>query len=77
MWAWFRRDLGSLRELLSVGTSTSQPPVLTPWNGEPLDVVYDENNVSVVARRTWVDVTIGEGSDEHWIFRRDPSVVIP
>ena len=24
-----------------------------------------------------LDVTIGEGSDENWICRRDPSVVVP
>jgi hypothetical protein len=34
--------------------------------------------VSHDADSPWVlDVTIGEGSDENWIYRRDPSVVVP
>jgi hypothetical protein len=76
-----RGDLNSLQVLLSRwdlhGAAAGR---LTPWHGEPLEVARHQNNVW--CRRTadgpWVlDVTIGEGSDENWLYRRDPSVVVP
>ena len=50
---------------------------LAPWRGEPLDLDRHQNNVW--ARRSasdpWaMDVTIGEGNAEEWIYRRDASV---
>ena len=49
-------------------------------SGEPLELARDQNNVwcRVSAGGPWVlDVIIGEGSAERWIYRRDPSVQVP
>ena len=50
---------------------------LIPWRGELL--TNDQNNLWCrVANGPWVlDIAIGEGSDENWIYRRDPSVQVP
>ena len=53
---------------------------LTPWRGEPLEVARHQNNLwcRLTAHGPWVlDVTIGEGSNENWIYRRDPTVQVP
>jgi hypothetical protein len=50
---------------------------LTPWHGEPLRVERHENNLWCrrnPAGRWILDIVISEGSDEAWIYRRDPSV---
>lgn len=53
---------------------------LTRWRGEPLEVARQQNNVwcRLSADGPWVlDVTIGEGSDDNWIYRREPSIQVP
>jgi hypothetical protein len=50
---------------------------LTPWDGEALDASGQQNNVW--CRRTpasaWsLDVTVGEGDERWWVYRRDPSL---
>jgi len=76
-----RSDLSALQTLLpDWDLHVAAAGHLAPWRGEPLEVVRHQNNVW--CRRTadgpWVlDVTIGEGSDEDWIYRRDPSVRVP
>jgi hypothetical protein len=76
-----RRDLGSVHELLTGwDLHVAAAGRLTPWAGEPLEVPRHQNNVW--CRRTpegpWVlDLTVGEGSDEAWVYRRDPSIQLP
>jgi hypothetical protein len=76
-----RRDLGSVHELLTGwDLHVAAAGRLTPWAGEPLEVARHQNNVW--CRRTsegpWVlDLTVGEGSDEAWVYRRDPSIQPP
>ncbi len=53
---------------------------LSPWSGAPLDAALHQNNLW--CRRypggPWqLDVTIGEGDEETWMYRRDPSVRVP
>ncbi|HZM41983.1 MAG TPA: hypothetical protein VFB94_22860 [Acidimicrobiales bacterium] len=76
-----RRDLGSLYALLSGwDLHVAAAGRLTPWHGEPLAVDRHQNNVwcRLALDRPWaLDVTIGEGSDDAWVYRRDPSVRLP
>lgn len=53
---------------------------LTPWHGDPLDAALHQNNVwcRFAPDDPWVlDLTIGDGSDTGWIYRRDTSVQVP
>jgi hypothetical protein len=76
-----RGDLSSLHALLfHWDLHVAAAGRLTPWRGEPLELARHQNNVwcRLAADGPWVlDVTIGEGSDENWIYRRDPSVLVP
>ncbi len=76
-----RRDLDSVHQLLSSwDLHVAAAGRLTPWRGEPLDSTRHQNNIWCRRARDgpWVlDVTVGEGSDDNWIYRRDPSVKIP
>ncbi len=76
-----RRDLGSLHaHLFRWDLHVAAAGQLAPWGGEPLEVAHHQNNVwcRLTADGPWVlDVTIGEGSDTDWIYRRDPSVRVP
>ena len=50
---------------------------LTTWRGEPLDIDRHQNNLwcrPTVGAPWTLDVTISEGSNEKWTYRRDPSV---
>ena len=54
--------------------------VLSPWDGNPLDANRSQNNLW--CRRSpssaWaLDVTVGDGDDHEWIFRRDASIRRP
>lgn len=53
--------------------------VLNPWDGGPLDEAALQNNVW--CRRAggpWAfDVTVGEGDDDAWVYRRDPTLRRP
>ncbi|MDQ6696839.1 MAG: amino acid transporter [Actinomycetota bacterium] len=53
---------------------------LTPWTGEQLDAALHRNNLW--CRRStngpWLlDVTISEGDDDTWVYRRDHRIRIP
>lgn len=53
---------------------------LTQWFGEPLESTRKQNNVW--CRRgpdePWrLDLTIGEGTDREWVYRRDPTLRLP
>jgi lincosamide nucleotidyltransferase A/C/D/E len=52
---------------------------LVPWDGRELSVDAHENNLW--CRQDggpWrLDVTLGEGDDDRWIFRRDRSLALP
>jgi hypothetical protein len=50
---------------------------LRPWDGRALRAARSENNVWAKHRRdgAWcLDITIGEGDDLRWVYRRDPTV---
>ncbi len=53
--------------------------VLAPWDGGPL--IEDRHQNNVWCRRPgqpWqLDVTIGEGDDERWVYRRDRGITRP
>jgi hypothetical protein len=76
-----RADLGSLRALLhDWDLHVAAAGQLRPWAGEPLEPGRNENNLwcRPVASGPWaLDVLVGEGSDDEWIYRRDPTVVVP
>lgn len=51
--------------------------LLAPWGGEELRLDVHQNNLwcRPTASNPWaIDVTITDGNDEEWIFRRDPRV---
>ena len=53
---------------------------LRPWHGQPLSSDAQQNNVWCRAKPDgpWLlDMTIGEGSDRGWVYRRDPSFQLP
>lgn len=53
---------------------------LAPWDGRPLDTASNENNVWVrpSPAEPWViDVTVGSGTPDAWIYRRDPAITRP
>jgi hypothetical protein len=50
---------------------------LTPWRGEPLEQRLGQNNVWLkrASDAPWtLDLTVGEGDLDHWIYRRDPRI---
>ena len=76
-----RSDLRSVYALLSDwDLHVAAAGHLKAWHGEPLDAALHENNVwcRFAPDGPWVlDVTIGDGSDTRWIYRRDMSVQVP
>lgn len=51
--------------------------VLTPWDGGPLDAALHQNNLWCRRAGTgpWlVHVTVSDGDDHEWIYRRDRSI---
>lgn len=81
-------DIGVLRsDLAAVYTKLHDWDVhvaaageLQRWGGEPLDLDRHRNNLwsRFTANGPWVlDITIGEGTADVWIYRRDTSVRIP
>jgi hypothetical protein len=75
-----RRDIGALPDVLvEWDLHIAAAGSLEPWEGGPLQASLHQNNVW--CRRhldgPWLlDVTIGEGHDEFWIYRRDPSLQV-
>jgi hypothetical protein len=76
-----RSDLGDVYELLSDwSVDVAAAGQLGPWRGEALTLDRHQNNLWCrrTAKGPWVlDITIGEGSAENWIYRRDRSVQVP
>lgn len=76
-----RRDLGAFYATMEDwDLHVAADGQLAAWGGEPLDVVRYQNNLW--CRRTpgepWtLDVTISEGAEQHWIYRRHPSLQVP
>jgi hypothetical protein len=52
---------------------------LSPWNGGPLDAAAHQNNLWLRRKDgPWaLDVLIGEGDDDRWVYRRNPSLTLP
>lgn len=76
-----RSELPAVYELLSHwDVHVAAAGTLTPWRGERLDIDRHQNNLWCRRRPgdPWaLDILIGEGSDEHWIYRRDQTVRVP
>jgi hypothetical protein len=73
-----RQDVVALRSVLAEwDIHIAAAGDLEPWTGDELRATQHQNNLW--CRRDldgpWLlDVTIGEGDDEAWIYRRDPSI---
>jgi len=76
-----RQDAGLVRDLLSDwDVHVAAAGVLTPWTGTPLRAEAHQNNLWCKRNSDgpWcLDLTISDGDDADWIFRRDPSVRVP
>jgi hypothetical protein len=76
-----RRDLAHVRSLLSGwDIHVAAAGRLSPWTGEELDAGRHENNLWCRRRRggAWeLDLTVGDGDDRAWAYRRDPGVRVP
>lgn len=76
-----RRDAGALHDLLhGWDLHVAAAGRLRPWRGGELRAERDENNVWCrrdVGDAWMLDVTIGDGDADDWIFRRDPRVRVP
>ena len=73
-----RADAYALPEVL-VGwdCEVAADGTLTPWSGSPLSAQASQNNVWCrrAPDQPWcVDVTISDGDDTCWIYRRDPTL---
>jgi len=54
--------------------------LLSPWRGQDVLAELQQNNLWCRRSPTepWaLDITIGDGDEGNWVFRRDPSVRIP
>ncbi len=78
----FRRvDHAAVRKLLNGWQiSLATKGILSPWHGGPLSAELNENNLW--CRRTvdgpWcIDLTVSDGNDSEWIFRRNRSLRLP
>ena len=52
---------------------------LTRWSHGPLSVDLSQNNLWCRPTSTgaWcLDITIGDGDDRHWVYRRDPTITM-
>lgn len=78
----FRRvDYAAARQLL-IGwqISIASKGILSPWLGEPLLAELNENNLwcKETPEGPWrLDLTVSEGNDSEWIFRRNRSLRLP
>ena len=76
-----RRDTGDLPEVINGwDVWKAAGGRLTPWHGDLLDAGRQENNLwcRPTPGDPWVlDVTVGEGDDAEWIYRRDERVRAP
>ena len=76
-----REDASGLAQLLEGwDVEIAASGVLSPWTGTALRVEENQNNLWCRKRpdQPWcLDVTIGEGTQGLWIFRRDPTIRSP
>ncbi len=75
-----RRDVRHLRATLNGWeVVVASQGNLAPWDGRDLWADVRENNLWCrYAGGPWqLDVTLGEGDDHGWVYRRDPSLVLP
>ena len=76
-----RRDLDAVHSFLSDWElHIAAAGRLAPWRGEVLEGAKEQNNLwcRLTPDGPWVlDITIGDGTDENWVYRRDPSLQIP
>lgn len=78
----FRRvDYAAIRQLL-IGwhISIASNGILSPWFGGPLLAELNENNLwcKETPEGSWrLDLTVSEGNDSEWIFRRNRSLRLP
>jgi len=76
-----RRDASEFADLLAHwDVHIAAGGRLTPWGGEPLCAEQDQNNLW--CRRApdepWcLDVVVGDGDADEWIYRRDPRIRAP
>jgi len=73
-----RRDVSRLRTVMkSWDIQVAAAGILSIWRGQVLDPEEHENNLwcRKDPLQPWcLDVTIGEGDEERWIYRRDPQI---
>jgi hypothetical protein len=76
-----RQDLGAVHgHLAGWELHVAAAGRLAPWHGEPLDGARHENNIwcRTAPGGPWVlDLTIGDGTDRTWVYRRDPTLTMP
>ncbi len=76
-----RNDAPAISDVLpSWDVEIASSGVLTPWKGSTLLAEASQNNLwcRKGPEQPWcLDITIGEGDREFWIFRRDPTIRIP
>jgi hypothetical protein len=76
-----RRELAGARSVLAGwDLHVAAAGQLTRWAGQPLDAARHQNNLWCRrrGRGPWaLDVTIAEGDDADWVYRRDPRLRVP
>lgn len=76
-----RKDVTALRGILpDWDIQVAAAGALTPWDGAALVAHANQNNIwcRVAPNQPWcLDVTISEGDQECWIYRRDPTLRVP
>jgi L-amino acid N-acyltransferase YncA len=76
-----RQDAPAVRALLKGwDLHVAASGQLSPWHGEPLDEQRHQNNVwgrAAPAEPWCLDLTVGSGTTDEWIYRRDPSLRLP
>jgi hypothetical protein len=74
-----RRDVPQLRTVIrSWDVQVAAAGILSTWQGQVPDSEQHENNLwcRKDSLQPWcLDVTIGEGDGEHWIYRRNPQII--
>ncbi len=73
-----RRDTGRLdRVLIGWDIHVAAAGSLSAWDGRPLEAARNENNLwcRPTPESAWaLDVTVGDGDEHEWVYRRDSSV---
>ncbi len=76
-----RRDVPALRSILDGwDVRVAAAGRLMAWSGDVLEVGLHQNNLwcrSTTDGPWQLDVTVGEGDDERWIYRRDARIWLP